>query len=234
MRRETTGHFTISLDDGPHLLFYKLLDPKTQLAPAYEVCLYPLVAALREQTLLRWKIMACGLAVLVVGFIASHFISKRLAMPVDEIVADSVENLTLRKRAEDELRETNRELEKALRELKATQQQVIQQERLSALGQMASGIAHDFNNTLTPILGFSDLLLEKPGLLDNREETRRFLGFLRTSARDAASVVDRLREFYRPLEKDEEFAVVDLNALAERGRFVDRAEVAADRARRRA
>ena len=75
-------------------------------------------------------------------------------------MAGSVENLTRRKQAETDLLETNRELEKALSELKATQQQVIQQERLSAIGQMASGIAHDFNNTLTPILGFTELLLE--------------------------------------------------------------------------
>src|SRR3954470_17788529 len=100
------------------------------------------------------------------------------------------------------LRESNRELEKALTELKATQQQVIQQERLSAIGQMASGIAHDFNNTLTPILGFSELLLESPKLLDNKPEARRCLELLRTSAKDAASVVSRLREFYRPVETD--------------------------------
>ena len=214
MKRETAGHFPIVLESGPHLLFYKALVPKTQLAPAYEVCLYPLVDALKEQSLVRWKIMGCGLAVLLVGFVASHFISKGLAEPVDKIVAGSAENLTLRRRAEEDLREANRELEKALSDLKATQQQVIQQERLSALGQMASGIAHDFNNALTPILGFADLLLEKPGSLDNKAETRRCLGFLRTSARDAASVVARLREFYRPLEHDEEFAVLDLNALA--------------------
>lgn len=78
---------------------------------------------------------------------------------------------------------------------------------------MASGIAHDFNNTLTPILGFSDLLLEKPGILENTEQARKFLGFLRTSAQDAASVVARLRQFYRPLDKDEEFPVIDLNGI---------------------
>ena len=79
---------------------------------------------------------------------------------------------------------------------------------------MASGIAHDFNNTLTPILGFSDLLLDRPEALDNKVEARRFLQLLRTSARDAANVVNRLREFYRPLDENEEFPVVDLAAIA--------------------
>lgn len=210
---ETSGHFSISLENGPHLLFFKAIDPDTQLAPAYEVCLYPLTSALREERELRWKILALGLGVLVVGFAASLFISKGLSEPVDKIVAGSVENLSRRRRAEQDLRQANRELEKALRELKATQQQAIQQERLRAIGQMASGIAHDFNNTLTPILGFSDLLLEKPGILEDTEQARKFIGFLRTSAKDAANVVARLRQFYRPLDQNEEFPVVDLNSI---------------------
>ena len=113
------------------------------------------------------------------------------------------------------MHEVNRELEKALVELKATQQQVIQQERLSALGQMAAGIAHDFNNTLMPILGFADVLLRNDTMLDDKAETRRCLEMLRTSAKDAASVVSRLREFYRPADSDEEFPIVDLAKLIE-------------------
>src|SRR3989440_8483011 len=213
--KRATNHFPIDLESGPHLLYYKALDPETQFAPAYQVCLYPLNGLIRDEQMLRWKIIAFGLVVLCFGFAASLFVAKGLSKPVEKIVAGSVENLTRRKQAEEDLRETNRELEKALTELKATQQQVIQQERLSAIGQMASGIAHDFNNTLTPILGFAELLLENPRLLDNRAETRRCLEMLRTSAKDAASVVSRLREFYRPVETDEEFPVVDLAKIVQ-------------------
>ena len=213
--KQTANHFPIDLESGPHLLYYKALDPETQFAPAYQVCLYPLSASIRDEQALRWKIIAFGLVVLSFGFGASLFVAKGLSKPVEKIVAGSVENLTRRKQAEEDLRETNRELEKALTELKATQQQVIQQERLTAIGQMASGIAHDFNNTLTPILGFSELLLESPKLLDNKVEARRCLEMLRTSAKDAASVVSRLREFYRPVETDEEFPVVDLAKIVQ-------------------
>jgi signal transduction histidine kinase len=207
---ESAGHLIVVLQTGPHFLFYQALDPDTQFSPACEVCLYPLATSLREEAALRWKIVGFGLAVLVAGFIASLFLAQELSKPVDKIVAGSVENLTRRQEAEKDLRETNRELEKALSELKATQQQVIQQERLSAIGQMASGIAHDFNNTLMPILGFSDLLLTNQALLDDREETMRLLTMLRTSAQDAANVVHRLREFYRPIDTEEEFPIVDL------------------------
>ncbi|HLH71851.1 MAG TPA: phosphatase RsbU N-terminal domain-containing protein, partial [Chloroflexota bacterium] len=52
------------------------------------------------------------------------------------------------------------EAQEALAKLQATQQQIIQQERLRALGEMASGIAHDFNNALAQIIGFIEILLK--------------------------------------------------------------------------
>jgi len=209
------GHVEVDLQGGPHLLFYKALDPDTRLQTAYQVCLYPLAASIREEQALRWKIIAFGLLVMFCGFAASSFLARGLSKPVDRIVAGSVENLSRRKIAEHDLREVNRELEKALSDLKATQQQVIQQERLSAIGQMASGIAHDFNNTLTPILGFAEVMLKNPAMLDDRQETLRCLEMLRTSAQDASNVVSRLREFYRPAETDEEFPIVDLAKIVQ-------------------
>src|SRR6195256_1223327 len=213
--KETAGRFPIKLESGSHLLYYKALDPETRFAPAYQVCLYPLAASIREEQALRWKIIAFGFVVVSLRFARTLFVAKGLSKPVEKIVAGSVENLPRRKQAEEDLRESNRELEKALTELKATQQQVIQQERLSAIGQMASGIAHDFNNTLMPILGFSELLLQNDSLLDNKKEARRCLEMLRTSAKDAASVVSRLREFYRPAETDEEFPIVYLAKIVQ-------------------
>lgn len=98
-------------------------------------------------------------------------------------------------------------------ELRATQRQFIQQERLRALGQLASGIAHDFNNTLTPVLGYSDLLLNVPSILDNKEKLTNHLEIIKTAAEDARSVVSRLREFYRVRDEAVTFGPVDLNQL---------------------
>jgi signal transduction histidine kinase len=211
--KSVSGNFEVQLENGPHLVFFKALDLETKLQPAYEVCLFPLASWLHEAQALRWKIITLGALVLCAGFAASVFLVRGLARPVDQIVAGSVENMTRRQKAEEDLHATNRELEKALTELKATQKQIIQQERLSAIGQMASGIAHDFNNTLTPILGFSELLLNNEAVLQNPKQARRFIEMLRTSAQDAASVVSRLREFYRPAEASAEFPAVDLTRI---------------------
>jgi signal transduction histidine kinase/ActR/RegA family two-component response regulator len=88
------------------------------------------------------------------------------------------------------------QLEKAFNELRQTQQVVMQQERLKALGQMASGIAHDVNNALSPVVGFADLIVDaEPGL---SEHSKRHLNYIRTAGEDIAHIVSRLRDFYRP------------------------------------
>ena len=95
-------------------------------------------------------------------------------------------------------------------ELRRTQHQIIQQERLSALGQLASGIAHDFNNALTPILGFSELLLTRPEKLEDREAVKEQIEIINLAAQDAASVVARLRDFYRARGESDLFSPVNL------------------------
>jgi signal transduction histidine kinase/ActR/RegA family two-component response regulator len=100
------------------------------------------------------------------------------------------------------------QLEKAYNELHQTQQAVMQQERLKALGQMASGIAHDINNALSPVVGFADLIVEaESGLSD---DSKRHLRYIRTAGEDIAHIVARLREFYRQRDEADSDAVFQL------------------------
>ena len=86
---------------------------------------------------------------------------------------------------------------------------------MQAMGQMASGVAHDFNNALGPILFYSDLLLDIPGALDDKEEVTNHLKIMRTSAVDATNVVKRLREFYRGPEGSATVETVNVNEMIE-------------------
>lgn len=120
-----------------------------------------------------------------------------------------------RRAVEEALRATNERMEQALSDLARAQAHIIEQERLRALGQMASGIAHDFNNALMPVLGFTELLLNSPDSLQDAGKVRVYLELMNTAARDAASVVTRLREFYRSREEGEIFAPTRLGRLVE-------------------
>jgi PAS domain S-box-containing protein len=122
----------------------------------------------------------------------------------------SFNDITERHRAAAALQRSHAELEHTLAELKATQKHVLQQERLRAVGQMASGIAHDFNNTLAPIIGFSELLLRHPGEAPDPHKTETYLRLINVAARDAAAVVRRLRELYRERVEKAVLAPVNL------------------------
>jgi CheY-like chemotaxis protein/anti-sigma regulatory factor (Ser/Thr protein kinase) len=85
---------------------------------------------------------------------------------------------------------------------------------MRAFSEMASGIAHDFNNALTMILGFSELMLAEPDLLEDTAQVRQNLKLVAVAAEDAASIVRRLRELYRERAIDETVEAVDLREIA--------------------
>ncbi len=102
-------------------------------------------------------------------------------------------------------------LQRAYDDLRQSQQTVMQQERLRALGQMASGIAHDINNAISPISLYTDTLLERePGL---SERARGYLVTIQRAIEDVAQTVTRMREFYRPREQQLVLAHVAINRL---------------------
>lgn len=212
----------VELDGAPHLLQLRKLNPDSSFHPGVLISLFSLEESYAHFQWVRLQIIIAGAILLSGGLLASHFLSGRLSVPVEKLVIVSSTHAEQRDRAEaalyvsnEELRATNAQLGNALTELKETQQRVIQQERLRALGQMASGVAHDFNNALVPILGFSELLQISPGVLQDREKAMSYIGIIRTAAGDAANVVSRLRQFYRKQEEGEAFETVDLEKVVE-------------------
>jgi len=81
----------------------------------------------------------------------------------------------------------------ALQELETQQQQMVQTERLSALGEMAAGVSHDFNNLLAVVVGRADVLLGKV----RDPEISRNVSIIRQAAWDGAQTVRRIQEFTR-------------------------------------
>ncbi len=102
-------------------------------------------------------------------------------------------------------------LQDAYDELHKSQQTVMQQERLRALGQMASGIAHDINNAVSPVALYTESLLENEPNLSAR--TRQYLETTQRAIEDVAETVARMREFYRQQEPQLVLAAVHVGTL---------------------
>ncbi len=129
-----------------------------------------------------------------------------------------------RKRAEADVRRANdlletrvaertRELEVAYHTLRQTQQVSMQQERLRALGRMASGIAHDINNALTPATLYAQSLLDHDKTLS--AEARNDLAVIQQAIDDVTQTVARIKEFYRGRESNVSGSPVDIKHLLE-------------------
>lgn len=101
-------------------------------------------------------------------------------------------------------------LQNAYEKLHLTQAQLIQAEKMRALGEMAGGMAHEFNNSLCGVLGFLDLLLLNRGL---DPTSRSYLQSARTCALDATETVRRVQDFARRQRDGLTVKVLDLDEL---------------------
>jgi signal transduction histidine kinase len=140
---------------------------------------------------------------------------ERLALAFNSM-CDSVQ------KTQGELELHNQNLEQMVRErtqrLEEAQQQVLQSEKMAAIGQLAAGVAHELNNPLGGILGYAQFALEKvhKGALNETEigAFSRYLSDIELQARRCKMIVRNLLKFSRSSNR-EEFGQVDVNAALE-------------------
>jgi PAS domain S-box-containing protein len=88
------------------------------------------------------------------------------------------------------------------------QKQLLQTERIKAVGEMAAGVAHDFNNLLATILGRTQLLLLKSEHGGTKDE----LKIIEKAAIDGGKIVRRLQEVTKE-KREKDFTSLDINEL---------------------
>ncbi len=109
------------------------------------------------------------------------------------------------------------ELKQANQDLKNQQDQLIEAEKLSAMGRLAGGVAHEINNPMTSILGYSDLtakLLDREPLKPEQlKEAAEYVRIVQEEAQQCRRIAQTLLQFGR--KKKAEMIPVRINEVIE-------------------
>ncbi len=127
------------------------------------------------------------------------------------------------RQSRNEIEEYNRTLEQKIvqrtMELEEAQAQLLQSEKMSAIGQLAAGVAHELNNPLGGILGYAQIALEKMKKIADTSPVRgelvnyeRYLTEIEKQARRCKNIVQNLLRFSR-LPRRVEFELIDVNRV---------------------
>ena len=108
-----------------------------------------------------YSISLASVGLFVFIFIHSLMLSMRFskAFALSEMLSEKLEQkVEERTRG---LRQAHEEIVTANRKLKETQLQLVQSQKMEAMGTLAGGIAHEFNNILGTIIGYADMLINE-------------------------------------------------------------------------
>ncbi|HEX5385729.1 MAG TPA: ATP-binding protein [Gemmatimonadales bacterium] len=175
---------------------------------------------------------ALGGAVLIVGLVLSAMLARSIVDPLrqlhaatDRMAAGELEVGALAMAGGDEVaalarafdamarrvRADESDLRRAYSELAATQDRLVQTEKLAAAGRVISGVAHELNNPLAAVLNLTDELL---GVETRPAAEREALEVVSVQARRARSIVRELLAFVR--RREDRGAPTDVALVLER------------------
>ena len=139
--------------------------------------------------------------------------NRRLAVEVEERRAAEAAVRNLNEKLEQRVVDRTADLERALVDLRTEmkrredlEKQLIESQKMEAIGRLAGGVAHDFNNLLTVILGYSDLVRAQ---VEDQPEAASSLAEVWKAAERASSLTQQLLAFSR--RQVAVVRVVDLN-----------------------
>jgi two-component system, NtrC family, sensor kinase len=107
------------------------------------------------------------------------------------------------------IQQSRAQIEKTVETLKSTQAQLIQSEKLSAVGEFVAGVAHELNNPLAAVVGFAEML--KGNDVDTKN--RRYLDMIYKSAQRCQKIVQSLLSFARRHQPERK--PMSVNAMVE-------------------
>jgi len=136
------------------------------------------------------------------------------AILISLLITSLLERVKRARAARTQLADLHDELAESLVRLQESEEQLIQAEKLSSLGQMAASIAHEINNPLAGVLVYTQLIAKK--LAQGTMETDVALDYLAKMAREvdrSSRIIRNLLDFARPSELS--LGDVDINEVIE-------------------
>jgi signal transduction histidine kinase len=110
------------------------------------------------------------------------------------LLADVASHLIVLRRMNAKMRRTNRRLVQSMDKLNRAQAQLVQTEKLRAVGDLVSGVAHELNNPLTSLLGFAQLLTLSEDL---ESEQKKWVDEIQREAARCSVILQNLLGFAR-------------------------------------
>lgn len=163
--------------------------------------------------------------IIIFGIFIAHYLSNVLSKPILKLT-DAVRRLSrgeteveVEAHTEDEIGILSNAFNQMIVDLKKSREQLIQQEKLASVGQLAAGVAHELNNPLVGILGYSQFGLEKISKKPLRDLTKddirtysQYLKDIGDQSRRCKTIVQNLLKFAQSSTKVA-FEPVDLNSV---------------------
>jgi signal transduction histidine kinase/DNA-binding response OmpR family regulator len=107
-------------------------------------------------------------------------------------------------------KELERRVEERTAELRSTQEQLVQAEKLASIGQLAAGVAHEINNPIGVILGFAQLMLRRT---PDEHEMHKPLATIEREGLRCKRIVQDLLDFAR--QRQPMLSRLDINDVIE-------------------
>lgn len=193
------------IENGEPVYYEDASGPSTPLGPAGK--------ALGQRALLSIPIKSDSETIGVVHFSSlekTSFTRQELDFLLS--LGNQIGTAISRIRIFEQMRQQTQELKALYENLKSTQERLIQSEKLASLEQFVSSIAHEFNNPLTPILGYSRLLLERPNV--DLERRQNAIEVIYRSAERLKKIVENLFSFSQRSKPGRTY--VNINHLIEK------------------